>query len=77
MLKELREIGADAACIDARTRAQAGFSGPQRNVVADYLQRIDAASAAGFGEVLSDFLASALDGAVADPELYEEGARHG
>lgn len=76
MLAELAEVGADRACIDASTRIQAGFKGPQVNVVARYLgvlrKRGSVEIEAGFGAVLSDFIASALDGAAGDVEFYEE-----
>ena len=40
MLRQIEECGADACCIDAGTRAQAGNKGPQRNILADYLRMI-------------------------------------
>jgi hypothetical protein len=75
MLRQIHELEPDAACIDRGTRVSAGLAGEQRNVVADYLRTMRERSSPeledGFGEVLTDFLASALDGAVPDPEFYE------
>lgn len=75
MLRQIGELEPDLACMDRGTRISAGHTGEQRNVVADYLrtirQRGSAELEAGFGEVLVDFLASALDGSVPDPEFYE------
>jgi hypothetical protein len=76
MLEELADVGADRACIDASTRLQAGFKGPQANVVGRYLallrERGSVELEAGFGAILSDFIASNLDGgADAELEFYE------
>lgn len=74
MLLELRDAGADATCLDAGIRIAVGLSGPQNNVVARYLRELrkrDSAELdAGFAGVVSEFIGSALDGSVIDPEEY-------
>lgn len=73
MLRELEEVGADAANIDDGIRKQTGY-GAQRNVAAEYLGKLrgNADLERGFGALLSDFIASTLDGAIPAPEFYEE-----
>jgi hypothetical protein len=77
MLRQLQELEPDACCIDRGTRVQVGVDEAQRNVVADYLRSIRRAGSTelelGFGEILSDFLSAALDGAAPDPGSYDEG----
>lgn len=73
MLRELEDVDADLVAIREDERP-AGT--PQSNVVLRHLAAVRAADCreleAGFGAVLTDFLASALNGAVPDATFYED-----
>ena len=75
LLRQLEDLDGDACCIDSGIRAQMGY-GAQLNPVADFLKMIrERASVefeAGAGEILTDYLASVVGGAIPDVDFYEE-----
>jgi hypothetical protein len=79
MIREMRAIAEEYApeaepCAIEQQYRKPGT--PQRNIVAEYLERIDAMANGelrrGFAAFLTEYLKSCSDGGVPDLEIYEE-----